>query len=325
MQNAVYKDWLYKMLLIRAFEYFTKGLYTQKIVTGTMHLAIGQEAVAVGSIAALKQHDIVTASHRPNHIMLAKGLEPYKIFAEILGKATGYSAGLSGNMHLFAKDKGFWGSNGIVAANIGISTGIALAQKLSKKDKVVVTYFGEGAMAEGLFHESVNIASLWKLPIIYVCENNLYAQSTHISKELATKDIAEGVAKMYNIQTYKVDGMNIEEVYNTFVKIRQQISKKPQPVFVEAQTYRFNKHSVNEKISDYRTHNEISTWQERDPIKTFAQKLIKEFVITKEELAQLIQKAKNRIEEAFKKAYNDSDPKLEEVLKLWQKSPILMQ
>ena len=230
-----------KMSLIRKMELKVIHLASEGKVFGNLHMYIGQEAVAVGAISTLYNKDLITSGHRGIAHILAKGGDPRKVLAELMGRTTGYCRGRAGKMHIAAPEIGMMGAHGIVGSGIPLAVGMALDVNLSKKDTVVMSFFGDGAINHGYFHESLNLASLWKLPILFICENNLYAISTHIKDAMASKNLTER-AKAYNITTTSVDGMDVFEVYKISTQYSKKIREGKGPFFIEAKTYRFRGH-----------------------------------------------------------------------------------
>lgn len=259
---------LYKnMKRIRLFEEKIDWLFAKGRLGGTTHLSIGQEAVAVGIITHLKRNDCVTSSHRGHGHLIAKGGEMHKMFSELMGKVGGYCQGKGGTQHMCAKEIGFYGTNGITGGCIPIATGIALSAKLQKTDQIAVSFFGDGAANQGTFHESLNMASIWSLPIIYVCENNLYGMSTHMKDVTSNEDFAQRV-KAYSMESRVINGMDIREVYETAKEVVDYVRTKKKPFFIEAKTYRFCGHSKSDPRK-YRSKEEEQVWRQQDCIEIF--------------------------------------------------------
>lgn len=252
------------MQRIRLFENKIDWLFSKGRLGGTSHLCIGQEAIAAGVMANLNQDDYVISSHRGHGHLIAKGGEIKKIFSELMGKIDGYCHGKGGTQHLCAKDIGFYGTNGITGGGIPIATGIALSIKLRKTKQVAVCFFGDGATNQGTFHESFNMASAWNLPILYVCENNLYGMSTHIRNVTNIDDLAQR-ANAYNIRGLIVDGMNVLEVLEQSKQALIYLRTEKKPCFIEAKTYRYCGHSKSDPMT-YRTKEEEKYWKEKDCI-----------------------------------------------------------
>lgn len=311
MEN--YLKYYQEMLKIRYFEEKINFLFTRGLIHGTSHLCIGQEAVAVGVCAAIKENDLVSSTHRGHGHALAKGLEAKKLMSELLGRETGYCKGRGGTQHLCCIEKGFLGTNGITAGGIPIATGVALAAKLKKTDQAVISFFGDGATNQGSFHEALNFGAIWKLPIVYICENNLYAMSSSVWQMTNVKNLAER-SSSYGMPSLIVDGNDVLAVKEAVEKAVDMARKGGGPTFIECKTYRHCGHSKNDQRI-YRTKEEEKEWQEKDPIKRFKEKLLRENFATEEELLKIKKEVKDEIEEAVKFASESPWPKEEELLK----------
>lgn len=302
---------LYEMMqLIRQFEQSVHDSSQKKLFHGTTHLYIGQEAVATGVCAHLRDEDYITSTHRSHGHALAKGLCPKKVMAEIFGKESGYSKGKGGSMHLADISKGHIGSNGVVAANIPIAVGAAFSIKQQKKDNIVVCFFGDGAVNEGAFHEAMNLASIWKLPIIFVCENNGYGMSTKISDVTNVSHLSE-LAQNYRMKNQVVDGQNLEAVYEISGKIIDEVRQRKEPYFLEAKTYRYVGHSRSDKQL-YRTEREVEKWQRHDPIDQLYKILIDKGQ-TPEKIKAVEKKVEKIVDEAFQFAIESKSQSLSEL------------
>ena len=264
---AAVRDALRKMHLIRRFEESAEDAYVRGQSYGTMHLSIGQEATAVGICAPLSDSDYITSTHRGHGHCIAKGAEVKRMFAEFLGRETGYCRGRGGSMHIADPSKGNLGANGIVGGGIPIAVGAALSAKKRKTGAVVVSFFGDGANNEGSFHESLNIAAVWKLPVVFVCENNMYGMSVSTARSTAVKDVAQR-AVAYNIPGVIVDGNNFAEVAEASFEASERARRGEGPTLIECKTYRTRGHSRSDR-NRYRTKEEIETWKARDPIGLF--------------------------------------------------------
>jgi len=294
-----------KMLLIRRFEEKVNWLFTRDLLPGTSHLCIGQEAVAVGAVSALTKDDYVISTHRGHGHFLAKGAELNKLYAELMGKNSGYCRGKGGTQHLCATDINFLGTNGITGGGIPIATGVGLSIKLSRSDKVVMSFFGDGASNQGTFHESINMASVWKLPVIYVCENNLYAMSVSIKDSMNIENVADR-SIAYGIPGIVVDGMDILKVKEAVEEAVKRARNKEGPTIIEAKTYRYCGHSKSDLLK-YRTREEEDKWLNRDPINKFRDFLTKQGV-PEDELNNISDTINKDIEEAIEYAINDDPP-----------------
>jgi len=304
-----------RMLRIRKFELKVEELHLRGILPGLKHLYIGEEAVAVGVTFNLREDDYVGSTHRGHGHLIGKGGDVKIIMAELYGKKTGYCKGKGGSMHIADVNIGILGANGIVGANIPIVGGAALSAKLRGTDQVAVSFFGDGGANEGIFHEGINLASVWKLPAIFICENNQYAISTSQSKATAIPDIADR-AKSYGIPGFTVDGMDVLAVYEITGEAVARAREGKGPTLVECKTYRFKGHYVGEGSRElsYRSREELQKCQEKCPIEKFKQVLTKEGILT-EELAEKINRRIDReLEEAIKFAEESPYPSPEDAL-----------
>ena len=259
---------LRQMLLIRRFEEKSAELYTAEKIRGFLHLYIGEEAVAVGVMAALTAEDAVVATYREHGQALARGMNAANIMAEMYGKVEGCCRGRGGSMHLFDADRRFYGGNAIVAGGLPLAVGLALADRMQARAGVTACFFGDGAVAEGDFHEALNLAALWQLPVLFVCENNLYAMGTALRYTQASQDIAaKGAA--YNMAAAAVDGMDVQAVEAATRGAVDRIRAGAGPFLLECRTYRFRPHSMFDSEL-YRTKDEVAQWRERDPIELLA-------------------------------------------------------
>ncbi len=276
---------LAQMVRIRRFEEACVQLYSQTRIRGFMHLCIGEEAVAVGVMGALASRDAVVSTYREHGHALARGLPMPEVLAEMFGRVTGSSRGRGGSMHLFDTGRRFYGGNAIVAGGLPLAVGLGLAERMQHRDGVAVCFFGDGAAAEGEFHESLNLASLWHLPVLFVCENNLYAMGTSIDRELAMTDLALHAAA-YGMPAWPVDGMDVEAVDQATRRALDDVRSGEAPVFLEMRTYRFRAHSMYDPEL-YRDKAEVEHWRERDPVEVFAARLREEGVAVDEELTRI--------------------------------------
>ena len=263
-----------QMIKIRKFDEKVNELYMKALMPGLAHLYIGQEAIAVGVCEALRQDDYITSTHRGHGHCLAKGASIDRMFAELLGKEVGYCRGKGGSMHIADPESGNLGANAIVGGSAGIATGAAFSARMRGSDQVAVCFFGEGALGQGLLYEVMNMASLWKLPVIYVCENNQYNEYTHVSETLGGEVTAR--AEAIGIPAVSVDGQDVQLVYNTMRALVERARKGEGPAFLECKTYRYYGHHVGDiKREYYRPKAEENEWKEnRDPLKLLAEKLI---------------------------------------------------
>jgi pyruvate dehydrogenase E1 component alpha subunit len=299
---------LESLLAIRFFEEAVDGMFARGLMHGTMHLSIGQEAVATGVCAALRQTDFITSTHRGHSHCIAKGADLTRMMAELLAKQTGYCRGRGGSMHIADAKTGNLGANGIVAGGIPIAAGAALAQKLKKTDNVVVSFFGDGATNEGAFHEALNLASVWDLPVIFVCENNKYGMSFSTAKSMKVEKISERAAA-YAIPGVTVDGNDVDAVYEVTKQAVDRARAGKGPTLIECETYRHKGHSKSDK-NLYRTKEEIDFWKTKDPVGKFETLLIEKGIISKEQAEQITENVRNEIRNAITEAQSapDSDP-----------------
>jgi pyruvate dehydrogenase E1 component alpha subunit len=276
---------LREMLRIRRFEERAAELYSLAKIRGFLHLYIGEEAVATGVMQALGPEDAVVATYREHGHALARGLPPASLMAEMFGKATGCSRGRGGSMHFFDVSRRFYGGYAIVGGGIPIAVGLGLADALQGRRRVTACFFGDGAVAEGEFHESLNLAALWRVPVLFLCENNLYAMGTPIAQELARTDV-RAHAESYGVPADAVDGMDVVAVEAAARRAAEAVRSEGGPRLLELRTYRFRAHSMADPDL-YRTKEEIEAWKERDPIVLLQERLRAEGALTDERLAAL--------------------------------------
>lgn len=303
---------LYKqMWLIRLFDQKIEELFAQGKMHGTTHLSIGQEAAAVGACAVLTADDKITSTHRGHGHAIAKGAKVNRMMAEMFGKATGYCKGKGGSMHIADLANGNLGSNGIVGGGIPIAVGAALTAKMKKLNEVTVCFFGDGATNQGSFHEAVNLAAIWDLPVIFFCENNQYGMSSRISEMINIEHVAER-ASSYGIPGVIADGNNLIEVINVTFEAAERARRGEGPTLIEAKTYRWKGHSKSDQRV-YRTREEEKEWLISDPVRRFEQYLINENVMTKEDAMIIRQEANREIVDAVEFAKNSPMPSIDEL------------
>jgi len=312
---------LRQMVLIRRFEEGAEQAYMRGLVHGTMHLSIGQEASAVGVGINLQDGDCITSTHRGHGHCIAKGAEPKYMFAEFFGKDTGYCRGRGGSMHIADVASGNLGANGIVGGGIPIAVGAALALKQMRKPNVVVCFFGDGANNEGAFHEGLNMAAIWKLPVVFVCENNKYGMSMSTERSTAVKKIATR-ALAYDMPGVTVDGNIFSAVAEAANEAIERARQGGGPTLIEALTYRHRGHSKSDR-NRYRTKDEIDAWVERDPISLFEQDLIKHGLIQQAEVDELMKSVDTEIEEAIEFAKNSPAPDIGSLTDFVYASPVV--
>ncbi len=302
---------LYHMILIRRFEEKSAEAYTLGKIGGFCHLYIGQEAVAVGALAALRKDDYVMTSYRDHGHALALGTPPDEVMAELFGKAGGCSAGKGGSMHLFDADNHFLGGHAIVGGQIPLATGVAYATKYKGTDQVTLVFFGEAAVNQGVFHESLNMAQLWKLPCIYICENNQYGMGTALKRAMSLSDVSKKAAA-YDMRGEFVDGMDVLAVRDATLRAVERARKDGSPSLLEIRTYRFMGHSMSDP-GHYRTRAEIERYQERDPIKVFGDNLREKGVLDEEGLKEIEARVREEVERSVKFADASPEPAPEEL------------
>src|SRR5262245_1316876 len=295
---------LRQMVLIRRFEEKCAESYSLGKIGGFCHLYIGQEAVGVGAISALREDDYVLTSYREHGQAIAKGISPEAIMAELYGKAGGCSHGKGGSMHLFDKDVNFMGGHAIVGGQIPLATGVAFASKYQGTDRVTLCFFGEAAVNQGAFHESLNMAQLWKLPCIYICENNMYGMGTSLERAMSLQNVAQKSCA-YEIASEFVDGMDVMKMRQATQRAVKRAREESLPTLLEARTYRYMGHSMSDP-GNYRTRAEIEKHQERDPIKLFVATLKENGVIEDKDLAEIEAQVKEEVERSLK--FADESP-----------------
>ena len=296
-----------QMLKIRLFEEKTNELYTSAKMPGLAHLYIGEEAIAVGVCEALRQDDYITSTHRGHGHCLAKGAKLDKMFSELLGKVDGYCRGKGGSMHIADQDTGNLGANGIVGGSAGIATGAALSIKMRASDQVAVCFFGDGALGQGLFYESMNMAQLWNLPVIYVCENNLYGEYTPTSKSTSGNLLAR--AEAFGMDNVEINGQDVRLVYQTVQRLVERARAGEGPTFLLCRTYRFRGHHVGDIDRPYRSREEEEKWQtENDPLKILSDWLVSDKMVELDLFSQIEDEVRAEVEAAVTFALNASFP-----------------
>lgn len=285
-----------RMLLIRRFEERSADLYMQGKIRGFLHLSIGQEAVAVGALAAVEKDDRIVAAYREHAHALARGVPPAAVMAEMFGRASGCSRGRGGSMHLFDVAHGLYGGNAIVAGGLPLAVGLALADAMQGRHHVTVCFFGDGAVAEGEFHESLNLAALWKLPVLFLCENNLYAMGTALVRH-QSMPVIHRKAAAYGMESSVVDGMDVLAVEAAVRMAVELVRGTRSPWLLEARTYRFRAHSMYDPEL-YRPKEEVERWRARDPLATFPTRLREWGLVDEDELRRCEAAAAAEVEEA---------------------------
>jgi acetoin:2,6-dichlorophenolindophenol oxidoreductase subunit alpha len=296
-----------KMRLIRRFEERVVQLVNANEIAGTTHEYIGEEAVAVGICAALRRDDVITSTHRGHGHIIAKGGDVRRMMAELFGRATGYNRGKGGSMHIADLGLGIYGANGMVAGGVPIAAGAAFASRIRKSGVVAAAFFGDGAANQGVLHETMNLAGLWQLPMIFVCENNQYAVSTHVSAATSGPGIAARAAG-YGFPGEAVDGMDVEAVYDAASRACERARNGAGPSLLECRCYRFHGHFTAEKALQlkYRTEEEIDSWKSRDPIPAWASRLERDGILPTAQREEMDQSVEALLEEAV--AFARSSP-----------------
>ncbi len=302
---------LRQMVLIRRLEEKAAEAYSLGKIGGFCHLYIGQEAVAVGALSALRKDDYVLTSYREHGHAIAKGIPADEIMAELYGKASGCSSGKGGSMHLFDAGVNFLGGHGIVGGQIPLATGVAYGTKYRGTDQVTLCFFGEAAVNQGAFHESLNMAQLWKLPCIYICENNQYGMGTSLERAMSLQDVSQK-ACAYDIASEFVDGMDVLAVREATMRAIGRARENYLPTLMEVRTYRFMGHSMSDP-GNYRTRAEIEKYQERDPLKLFTETLKEENLIDDSAIAEIEKGARAEVERAAEFAEQSKEPAPEEL------------
>ncbi len=311
MDKNEYLNLYHQMVVIRRMEEKAAELYQQGKIGGFLHLYIGQEAVSTGLVAARKPQDRIITAYRDHGVAVNVGIETRAIIAELLGKATGISKGKGGSMHMADVSKNFWGGHAIVGAHLPIAAGLALGDQYLKEDNVTICMFGDGATNIGFFHEALNLSMVWKLPVLWVCENNQYGMGTAVERASAVSEIRKK-AEGYGMPNDEVDGMDVIKVKEKTAKMLAQIRAGNGPMLLEAHTYRFRGHSMGDP-ERYRKPDEVSCWEENDPIGIYRAYLTGKKLATVEELDQQDKLAEAEVLEAVEFAENSPEPAPEEL------------
>jgi TPP-dependent pyruvate/acetoin dehydrogenase alpha subunit len=313
-----------RMMTIRRFEETVMGLVQGAELVGMAHCYIGEEAVAVGACAALRDDDYITGNHRSHGHPIAKGGDVRKAMAELLGKSTGYCKGKGGSMHLADFSIGILGESGIVGSALPVAVGAALGSKMQGNDRVVVSFFGDGASNQGACHEAMNLASIWNLPVIFLCENNQYAVTTHFTDTVAVENISDR-AQAYNMPGVLVDGQDIMAMYEVTKEAVQRGRSGLGPTLIEARTYRYQEHSeaLNRILrEEYRSEEELQEWKQRDPIDLFKALLIEQNIYSEEEINELQDNVAETVNDALKFARESPYPNEEDLLEDMYADPL---
>ncbi len=309
---AKLKELFLKMSQTRHFEETAARLFTEGKVHGTAHFCIGEEATGVGVCSALAPEDLIAQTHRGHNQAIGKGMRLDRMMAEFLGKETGYCHGRGGCMHIADSSVGSLGANGIVGGGIPIAVGAAFAQQYRKLDAITVCFFGDGATNEGAFHEALNLASVWKLPILFVCVNNYYAMSTPLNRHMNISDIAVR-AQSYGIRGKSLDGNDVISVYEATLEAKEYVRREG-PMLLVLNTYRYMGHSKSDP-QNYRTKEEVESWKKRDPLVLFRDRLLRDGICSAEELDALDGQALRDVAAAVEYAESSPEPRTDEVLR----------
>ncbi|MGP8217696.1 MAG: pyruvate dehydrogenase (acetyl-transferring) E1 component subunit alpha [Bacteroidia bacterium] len=308
-----YLKWYESMLLMRRFEERTQQAYIQQKIRGFCHLYIGQEAVAAGATSAIRPDDNLITAYRDHAHPLAKGTDPKYVMAELFAKATGCSKGKGGSMHIFDVKNRFFGGHGIVGGQIPLGAGIAFADKYNNKDRVTLCFMGDGAVRQGAFHEALNMAMTWKLPVIFIIENNQYAMGTSVERTSNVTELYElGLA--YSMPSFPVDGMKCETVHEAIASAAENARKGNGPTLLEIKTYRYRGHSMSDPAT-YRTKDEVEEYKAKDPIEHTLDILKKNKWVTEEHIKEMENKIKTQVEDAVKFAEESPYPDPSELYK----------
>ncbi len=306
-----YLLWYENMLRIRRFEERALMMYGQQKIRGFLHVYIGQEAIAAGMMTAIRPEDAVVTGYRQHGIGIARGLDTKSCMAELFGKFDGCNKGKGGSMHFFSKKYRYFGGNGIVGAQIPIGTGIGLAEQYRGTDNISVTMFGDGAARQGSLFESFNMAMTWKLPVLYICENNHYAMGTSVKRTSNVTDIYK-IGSAFEMPSEPVDGMNPESVHEALEKAAKHIRAGKGPYFLEIKTYRYKGHSVSDP-ANYRSRDELKDYQDKDPVKTLEKRILDEKIASEDEIKEIKDAIKEEIKEAVKFAEESDFPPASEL------------
>jgi TPP-dependent pyruvate/acetoin dehydrogenase alpha subunit len=301
------------MLTIRRFEERLYEEFYAGSITGFVHSYIGEEAVATGVIAQLKKEDRIVSHHRGHGHCIAKGADMKRMMAEIYGRKTGYCKGKGGSMHIADFSIGMLGADGIVGAGLPIVTGASIAAQLEGKGNVAAVFFGDGACQEGEFHEALNLASLWKLPLLFVCENNGWGVNTSVSESFGAKEITR-VPAAFHIAHKTVDGNDVERVYEAAGEAIARLRKGNGPFFLECKTYRWHKHFLSDALPDLRPKKEVEAWKKKCPVQAYEKKLLKRGVLTPKKIAVMNARIMDAVEEANRYALASPFPKPQDAL-----------
>lgn len=309
--RETYEEWFRMMMLIRRFEEKSAQLYGQQKIRGFCHLYIGQEAIVAGTMSAITRDDKIITAYRDHGHALAAGISPDSVMAELYGKITGCTKGKGGSMHMFSKYHNFFGGHGIVGGQIPLGAGIALAEKYKGTSNVCVCFMGDGAVRQGALHETFNMAMLWKLPVIFVCENNQYAMGTSVERTTNVPDIYK-IGLAYDMPSEQVNGMVCEDVHHSMAAAVERARSGDGPTFIEMRTYRYRGHSMSDPAK-YRTKEEVEDYKTKDPIEQVRKTILEQKWMTSKELDSLEEELVNQVNSAVEFAENSGYPDVEEL------------
>jgi len=311
--KETYLEWYRIMMLVRRFEEKSAQLYGKQKIKGFCHLYTGQEAVVAGMMSAITKEDKVITAYRDHGHALAMGMSANSVMAELFGKATGCSGGKGGSMHMFSKEHNFFGGHGIVGAQIPLGAGMALAEQYQGTKNVSICFFGDGAVRQGALHEAFNMAMLWKLPVIFICENNEYAMGTSVSRTTNMNDIYK-IGLAYDMPSKQVDGMKCETVHEAVFEAAENARKGNGPTFLEIKTYRYRGHSMSDP-ANYRTKDELNSYKDKDPLETTKATILKKKYASEKALEEMEDKIIEDVEASVEFAENSPLPDPSELFK----------
>lgn len=311
--KETYLQWFESMLLMRRFEEKASQLYIQQKIRGFCHLYIGQEALVAGAESAITKQDRVITAYRDHAHPIGRGMSPNIVMAELFGKVTGCSKGKGGSMHMFDKERNFFGGHGIVGGQIPLGAGIAFADKYRGEKLVTLCYMGDGAVRQGSLHETFNMAMLWKLPVIFIIENNNYAMGTSVERTSNVHDLYK-IGLGYNMPSYQVDGMNCESVHEAISEAADRARNGDGPTLLEMKTYRYRGHSMSDPAK-YRTKEEVEKYKKKDPIEQVLSTIRKNKYATEQEIEAIEERVKQQVEESVKFAEESPFPSAEDLYK----------
>lgn len=311
--KETYMTWFESMSLMRRFEEKAGQLYGQQKIKGFCHLYIGQEACVAGAVSALKEGDKYVTAYRDHAHPIGLGSDPKKVMAELYGKATGISKGKGGSMHMFDKEHNFFGGHGIVGGQVPLGAGIGFAEKYKGTDNLCITYMGDGAVRQGAFHEALNMAMFYKIPVIFAIENNGYAMGTAVKRVSNVTDLYT-LGEAYDMPSKAVDAMNVEEVHNAVEEAAERARKGDGPTLLEFRTYRYKGHSMSDPAK-YRTKEELEEYKAKDPIEMVRATILEKKYATEKELEEIDNKVKDIVKEAVEFSENSEWPSVDEVYK----------